>query len=159
MNDPAPAIELRNSAQAQNSSDYEQDFMLWLESQLDLLRARKFEQLDLENIIEELDSMGRNDKRELQSRLEVLIAHLLKCQCQPDKKSGSWIGTLNEQRSQIEGLLDISPSLRRLAEESAVKRYPAAVSRAASETGIDAAVFPSALPFTLEQLLDTGFIP
>lgn len=82
MNDPTPAIELRSPAQAPDSSDYEQDFMLWLESQLDLLRARKFEQLDLENIIEELDSMGRNDKRELQSQRTARQAlHPVKTRC------------------------------------------------------------------------------
>lgn len=159
MNDPTPAIELRSSADEPSSSRYEHDFMLWLDAQLDILRARKFDQLDLENLIEELESMGRADKRELQSRLEILMLHLLKCQFQPEKKSSSWIGTLDEQRSQIQGLLETSPSLRRLAQEFAERRYPVAARRAARQTGLAAEIFPASLPFTVDQLLDEDFVP
>ena len=75
---------------------YENDFLLWIEQQVELLRTRKFEQLDLNNIIEEMESVGKSLRRALGSRLKVLLMHLLQCEYQPDKISGSWLGTIAE---------------------------------------------------------------
>ncbi|MES2017889.1 MAG: DUF29 domain-containing protein [Pseudomonadota bacterium] len=132
---------------------YERDFALWIETQLEILRARKFEQLDLDNVIEELADMGKDHRRELRSRLEVLLIHLLKCQFQAEHKSRSWLSTIRAQRSELHSLLAQSPSLKGAVDAYATDAYPAAVERAAIE------IFPSENPFTPTQLLDTTFIP
>lgn len=141
------------------SPDYEEDAVAWLENQIGLLRARKFDQLDIGNLLEELESIVRNERHELKSRLEVLILHLLKCQFQPSKRSGSWMGTINEQRSRLEDLLEDSPSLRRLIPEWVDALYARAARHAASETGLPRATFPESLPYTIAQLLDDNFLP
>ena len=138
---------------------YDRDFVLWLDEQAELLRAKDFERLDLIHLVEEIEAMSGSLKRELGSRLEVLILHLLKCEFQPERKSSSWVGTIGEQRSQIIDLLEQSPSLDRLFDEYARKRYRAAVIRAAQVTCLAEHVFPYELPYTREQLLDWNFIP
>ena len=90
-----------------NSAGYEQDFYAWTQQQATLLRSGKFSEIDVENVAEELESMGRSDKREIDSRLEVLLVHLLKWQLQEGFRSGSWSGSIREQRSRIEDLLQI----------------------------------------------------
>ncbi len=79
---------------------YDRDFFLWLDEQAELLRAKDFERLDLIHLVEEIEAMSGSLKRELGSRLEVLILHLLKCEFQPERKSSSWVGTIGEQRTQ-----------------------------------------------------------
>src|SRR5688572_9316464 len=86
------------------------DFALWIDEQVELLRARNFEQLDLNNIIDEIESMGEGQRRELGSRIEILQVHLLKCQIQPARRSSSPLESIDEQRSQILRLLKHSPS-------------------------------------------------
>jgi hypothetical protein len=138
---------------------YERDFVLWIATQLEILRARKFEQLDLDNVIEEFDSMGKNQRHELRSRLETLLVHLLNCQFQPEHKSGSWLATVHEQRSQIVDLLNTSPSLKNNVATFATASYAGAVRRASAETGLPRTAFPSEHPYSLTQLLDLDFIP
>lgn len=138
---------------------HEADLVLWFEKQAAHLRAKKFERLDLENLIEELEAMAGRDRRELHSRIEVLLMHLLKCAFQPESKSASWIGTIGEQRSQIEKLLEQSPSLQLHVSEYARAAYPKAVKRAADQTHLPRAIFPKANPYSDEQLLDDDFLP
>jgi hypothetical protein len=142
-----------------DTAGYERDFALWIDTQLEILRARKFELLDLNNVIEEFDAMGKHQRHELRSRLETLLVHLLKCQFQPDHKSGSWIATVHEQRSQIVHLLQSSPSLINAVPELAATSYAAAVRRASAETGLPCAAFPSESPYAIGQLLDLEFVP
>ncbi|MES2325618.1 MAG: DUF29 domain-containing protein [Pseudomonadota bacterium] len=138
---------------------YEKDFARWLEQQGELLRSKKFDQLDLDNLIEEIECMGGNLRRELRSRIENIIMHLLKCQFQPEHKSGSWLGTLREQRSCLGELLEDNPSLRRLVDEAVSKRFGHAVARAADETGIERKVFPVKCPYSADDVLDPDFVP
>lgn len=140
-------------------ADYENDFVLWIDKQVELLRAKKFEQLDLDNIIEEMDSMGKSLRRELGSRLRVLIIHLLKCQFQPEKKGSSWLASIGEQRSELRDLLDQNPSLKRDVEQQAARVYANAIQRAADETGLPKTIFPSENPYSSEQLLAPHFLP
>jgi hypothetical protein len=144
---------------ATDPADYENDFLLWIEKQVELLRAKKFEQLDLDNLIEEMDSMGKSLRRELGSRLKVLLMHLLKCEYQPEKKSGSWLGTIHTQRDDIAALLEENPSLRREVPERAQRAYASAVHGASLETGLPETTFPSAIPYSTDQLLDPRFFP
>ena len=138
---------------------YERDFAQWLVRQTELLRAKDFEQLDLVNIIEEIESMGISLHRELESRLRVLLTHLLKCQYQPEHRSSSWMGSIHEQRVQILMLLETSPSLARRVEQLANKSYSHALKRATMDTGLPRDRFPPALPYTTAQLLDEEFYP
>lgn len=140
-------------------ADYEQDMVLWFEHQIALLRQHRFAELDLDNLIEELDSIVRHERRELESRFRVLLMHLLKCQFQHDCVSGSWLRTLDEQRIQIETLLQDSPSMAPGVARVVAKVYPAAVRLAMRETGLDGKVFPTELPYSIEQLLDVEFVP
>jgi len=150
-------LELKTDTPA--SAEYEQDQVLWYQQQIELLRERRFDQIDVENLIEELRYAMNKERRKLGSRLEILIMHLLKCQFQHHRISGSWRGTLNEQRNKIADLLEDSPSLANTVVQVAEKAYPRAVCVAALETGLPETTFPASNPYSQQQLLDHGFVP
>jgi hypothetical protein len=137
---------------------YDQDFYLWIETTSKQLKAGKFAEIDLENLIEEIESMGKSEKRELKSRLIVLLMHFLKWQYQPEKRSESWRSTITEQRICIELLLEDSPSLQPLLIEKFVDCYEKARLKASEETGIKLNFFPEESPFTLEETLRNYFL-
>ena len=140
-------------------SGYEDDFNVWIDQQVAHLRARRFDLLDLDNLIEEVEDMGRNYHRELKHRLCRMLCHLLKCTYQASRKSGSWKGTVIEQRARILDLLDTSPSLGRRVQDYADHAYAHARKLACVETGLALTDFPPTNPYTREQLLDVDFIP
>ena len=140
-------------------ADYEHDMVLWIERQIALLRQRRFAELDLENLIEELESIVKRERRKLGNRLEVLLMHLLKCEFQPERLSKSWLRTLYEQRRRIDQILRDSPSLGPTLDEVVEEAYPHAVQLAAIETALSTKAFPSTNPYSLEQLRDQGFVP
>jgi len=144
---------------SRNRADYEEDFYAWTIEQARLLRAGEFSALDIENIAEEIESMGRSDRRAIESRLTVLLAHLLKWQLQPEMRSTSWSGTIREQRRQIERLLRESPSLRPFVPEVLSEAYAEAREDAAEETGLSQSTFPETCPFTAEEALSREFLP
>lgn len=135
-----------------NYNLYDQDFYLWIETISKQLKAGKFAEIDLANLIEEIESMGKSEKRELKSRLIVLLMHLLKWQYQPEKRSESWRSTITEQRICIELLLEDSPSLQPLLIEIFADCYEKARLKASEETGIKLNFFPKESPFTLEDV-------
>lgn len=163
VNDPLALRQAAgDAAQAKRSVpdvDYDIDFALWLDRQIMMLRARRFDDLDFDNVIEELESMGKSDQRELASRLETLVMHLLKCEFQPEKKCGSWEATLLEQRAQIARLLKDSPSLRSKVAPLLGQVFSTAVRRASLETGISPSAFPTDANYTVEQVIDFDFVP
>ncbi len=132
---------------------YKQDFSLWLQSQISLLKEAKFNELDSEHLIDELESMGKRDKRELVSRFIILIAHLLTWQYQTHKQSNSWRSSIIEQRKKIEYLLKNEPSLKSYINEAINSAYIDAVDLAAEETELPLSVFPSICPYNEQQLL------
>ncbi len=138
---------------------YEKDFNMWLETTAILLKEKKFNDLDLDNLIAEIEAMGKNNKRELKSRLIVLIMHLLKCQYQPQKKSKSWIKTILEQRREIKFLLEDNPSLKPQIQEIIINYYAVARKEASQETNLNLSIFPNNNPFALEEILDEDFFP
>lgn len=150
-------LELKTDRQ--DCADYEADMVLWFEHQIVLLRQRRFTELDLENLIEELESIVKHERRALESRLEVLLMHLLKCQFQPEHMSNSWMRTLYEQRRRIERVLKDSPSLVPRLWDVVEEAFPHAVQLAAFETGLAPTHFPQKNPYTLEQLRDPLFVP
>ena len=141
------------------SNVYESDFYAWAMEQAALLRARKFDAADIDNITEEIESMGRGEKRELVNRLAVLLLHLLKWQFQPGFRSPSWSATIREQRLRLRDHLDDSPSLTTHLDEAMNRAYRLAVIGAARETGFAESAFPSAAPFSFGQAVDDAFWP
>jgi hypothetical protein len=138
---------------------YDSDFFAWSREQAELLRAGKLAQADIEHIAEEIDSMGRTEKRELISRLEVLLLHLLKWRYQPGKRGSSWETSIRVQRYSIEDHLGDNPSLKPLLPQALGSAYRKAALEATAETGLSEATFPEACPWTVEQVLDGGFWP
>jgi len=138
---------------------YEKDCVLWTEQTARLLRAGAFDDLDIENLAEEIEDMGKNRRRELRSRLRVLVSHLLKWQFQAPKRSTSWASTIIDQREEIADVLEESPSLRRTMSSSLSNVYAGASKIAAVETGIPVQDLPPTCPYSLEQILDESFLP
>ncbi len=141
------------------STLYDLDFYAWSREQAELLRAGKLAEADIEHIAEEIDSMGRTEKRELISRLEVLLLHLLKWRYQPGKRGPSREASIFVQRDRIEDHLDDNPSLRLLLPRALASAYRRARQEAVAETGLPSATFPDACPLTVEQVMDGGFWP
>ena len=138
---------------------YDRDFYAWSRQQTELLRAGKLAQADIEHIAEEIDSMGRTEKRELISRLSVLLLHLLKWRYQPDKRGPSWEASVRVQRYDIEDHLDDNPSLKPLLPQALASAYRRATLEAVAETGLSGSTFPELCPWTVEQALDGEFWP
>lgn len=138
---------------------YDLDFAEWTQITAKLLRQRKFDEIDIENIAEEIESLGKRDRRELSSRLKVLLMHLLKWSCQPEKYTNSWRSTVKEQRRQIKAIFKDSPSLKRYMAEEFSDCYQDARDMAADETGLDIVVFPVDCEWTIEQVLDSNYLP
>jgi hypothetical protein len=144
---------------SQTAELYDRDFYLWTETMAEVLRSGNLAELDVENLAEEVESLGRRDRRELQSRLVVLLHHLLKWQFQPSMQSGSWRGTLAEQRLRIRRLLKDSPSLRSVLDGSIDECYADAKVQASEETGLAIDTFPADCPYPIESILSIEFLP
>lgn len=138
---------------------YESDFYAWTQEQARLLRAKRWNDLDLENLIEEVESVGKSEKKELRSRMQVLLVHLLKWTYQANLRGPSWRRTIRDQREEIVNVVDDSPSLRPYLETALSRSYLGATLKAAEEAGISVAVFPDECPFSMEQVLDANFLP
>jgi len=138
---------------------YEQDRHAWATHTATLLRQGRMKEVDLTHLTEELDSMGASERRELYSRLKVLLAHLLKWRYQPERRSDSWGYTIDEQRDQILYLLRQSPSLKPTVPDVVEEAYPTARRFAARETRLPPATFPERSPFTVDQILDPDYWP
>jgi len=138
---------------------YDKDFFAWTIHNATLLKQGKLAEIDIRNIAEELESMGKRDKRQLINRLVILLAHLLKWENQPDKRSNGWRGTIKEQRQRMLRLLADSPSLKSEIENQLDKAYESAVTISADETLIDESDFPKQCPYTVIEILDNDFYP
>jgi hypothetical protein len=150
-----PANKVKSGA----ASLYDRDFVAWTSETARLLRAGRFDETDIEHVAEEIEDLGKRDKRELHSRLTVLLLYLLKWNWQPNKQSSGWQSTIITQRAELEQLFEDSPSLRRTIGAAVLKVYPAALRAAVVETGLPTATFPRDCPFTAEQILDPNFLP
>ena len=133
---------------------YDTDYVAWLEEQVAHLRAGRLAALDALNVAEELESLMRKERRQLANRLEVLIHHLLKWDHQPDQRANRWRATIEEQRTRIRRLLHDSPSLKPEIEPMCKDVYADAVRAAAIETLLSVSVFPSELPYSIEQIFE-----
>jgi hypothetical protein len=138
---------------------YDQDFYAWAITNAELLRQGRFSEIDIEHVAEELESMGKSERRALISRLAVLLVRLLKWKFQPGLRGASWEITILKQRDSLEDLLQESPSLRHELDKTIAKAYDRARRYAAKETGLPLATFPDPCPFATEQVLDSEFWP
>ena len=136
---------------------YDRDFFEWTRRNASLLRAGQFQEADIEHIAEEIEDMGKSQRRALESRLEVLLAHLLKWRCQPGGRGSGWESTIRIQRVKIGKLLREMPSLRNALSEELPDAYRTAVLAAMGDTGLSKNTFPAECPFAIEQVLDGEF--
>ena len=141
------------------STRYETDVVAWANEQARLIRAGRFDLLDLEHIAEEIEDVGKSEQRELASRMAVLLAHLLKWQYQPDRRGTSWARTIKEQRKGVLIRLEETPSLRGKLNEAKWwdSVWSDALAQATSETGLD--VFPGVCPWAVDEVLGADWLP
>jgi hypothetical protein len=138
---------------------YDQDYELWLEQAVNLLRSQSFAEIDIENLIAEIEEMGGSQKQAIESNLEILLMHLLKYKYQPEKRSHSWRYTIIEHRLRLHKAFKHSPSLKRYFLQEFAECYLNARKLASAETGLLIATFPIESPFNPEQVLDDNFLP
>jgi hypothetical protein len=141
---------------------YEKDYYGWALQQATLLRTGKLSGLDVHHLAEEIESMGRSERRQLTNRLEVLLLHLLKWRYQPYRREidgNSWLRSIGEQRRKIPKLLRDNPSLQNLIADCLADAYDDARYDASDETGLPIFTFPETCPYAFEQALDQDFLP
>lgn len=138
---------------------YETDVVAWASEQARLIRAGRFDLLDLEHIAEEIEDVGKSEQRELANRMAVLLAHLLKWQFQPDRQGSSWARTIKEQRKGVIRRLDETPSLKAKLVDSSWwdSVWSDAVAQASEETGID--TLPEVCPWAEAEILGEEWLP
>jgi hypothetical protein len=138
---------------------YETDFHAWTQTQAMMLRDRQWEKIDLVNLIEEIESLGRQQRQEFRHRLSILIGHLLKWQFQPERRSRSWLATIRVQRIDLADLLEDNPSLKPYLEEALGRAYLKGVALAVGETDLPQGIFPVNCPYSLVEVLADRFYP
>ena len=141
---------------------YDHDFYAWSQNQAVALRAKAWEQLDLDNLAEEIESLGKSDRRAVESYLEVIATHLLKWVYQSRERARrgrGWRNSVDEARRQLQLILEDSPSLRERVTVLLVRAYPHARRKAQQETGLPLAIFPGTCHWTPEQILNEDFWP
>jgi Domain of unknown function DUF29 len=143
----------------ERQSLYERDFHLWIEQQAALLREGRVDELDVANLLEEIESMGRSDKKAIKSNLVIVLLHLLKYEFKPKRRSRSWLDSILEHRLRLRDDLKESPSLRGHLEAVFPDAYADARARAMAQTGLSGRTLPRTSPYSLEQALDPEFLP
>jgi hypothetical protein len=152
-------VQSQNTDIKSSSSPYEEDYYLWIETTINQLREGKLAEVDLANLSEELEDMGKSQKNAIKSNLRVVLMHLLKYKYQPDKRSNSWKYTITEHRIRLEDDFSNSPSLKCYFNEVFDESYQKARKLAADETGLSLETFPPESPFTSEQALNSDYLP
>ena len=138
---------------------HDQDFYAWANEQAELLRAGRLSEADIEHIAEEIESMGKSEKRELVNRLAILLTHLLTWRYQPSRRGHSWRLTMKEQRTRLKSHMKDNPSLKAILSEAIEEAYLLGVIGAARETRKDLGSFPAVCPWSYDQLIDPDFWP
>jgi hypothetical protein len=138
---------------------YEDDVVEWANEQARLLRAGRFDLIDIEHIADEVEDVGKSEQRELASRMSVLLAHLLKWQYQPERQGNSWRSTIRVQRNRVNRALSLTPSLKAKLSDADWwgDIWDDAFSKAAEETGLGG--FPRTCPWTLDEILAEDWLP
>ena len=139
--------------------NYDQDFYGWTQEQAALLKGGQLNALDIANLIEEVETMGRSEKRALQSRLMVLLVQLLKWKYQPVRRGRSWQLTIEGQRENCLDVLEDNPSLKSKLDTILIRSYSSAKITVSKETGLDKNNFPITCPWTYDQIIDNNYYP
>jgi len=142
-----------------DSTLYDRDYYQWLTETAYLLAEGRLSDMDVPNLIDEIEAMGKSQKRAISSYLRVLLLHLLKWQYQPEKRTGSWRSSIRNARLAIAERLEESPSLKSYPDAVLSQCYRTARANAADETGLPPATFPEQPPFTLAEILAEDFLP
>ena len=142
-----------------SDSNYDSDFYAWANEQAALLRAGRLGQADIEHIAQEIESMGRTEKRELVGRLRVLLLHLLKWRFQPTGRGSSWKASIRVQRLDLAEHLKDNPSLKTIVPQAIATAFEGAIIEAADETKLPESAFPALCPWSCDQLMDARFWP
>jgi hypothetical protein len=140
-------------------SEYDTDFYAWTQRQAEALRGKDVAALDLENLAEEIDSLGKRDRRSVHSHLKVLLLHLLKWAAQPARRGPSWQRSIHNARDTLRLVLDDSLTLQRQLPAILAEAYPRARRQAHEQTGLPSTTFPEACPWSVAQVLDEDFLP
>ena len=140
----------------QTTTLYDQDFYAWTQHQIELLQAQQWEQLDIDNLIEEIASLGKRERQELRNRLGVLLGHLLKWRYQPEARSKSWFYTIKEQRQGIERHLQENPSLKPYLSEAIEICYETGLNLVGKETPLAPTKLPQACPFSESDIFEAA---
>jgi hypothetical protein len=138
----------------QTTTLYNQDFYGWTQRQVDLLRTGRWEELDIENLVEEIESLGRQERQELRNRLGVLLGHLLKWHYQPEARTKSWAATIQEQRRRIQRHLKENPSLKPYLAEAIAIGYEDGLDLVNRETPLDPKHLPQVCPFSEADIFE-----
>jgi Domain of unknown function DUF29 len=141
------------------SEKYLIDFSSWIDQTAQLLRERRWNEIDVLNLIEEVEDLGKSERRAIVSQLTRLLLHLLKWQYQPQRRSDSWLDSITDARTQIELAIDDSPSLRSYPAEQLKESYQRARRQAAKQTNTEISVFPDVCPYSLEMILAEDWLP
>ena len=142
-----------------NQQLYDQDFYAWANEQAGLLRDGRFSEADIAHIAEEIESMGKTEKRELVSRLTVLLLHLLKWQYQPSNRGNSWRNTIRVQRREVAAHMNDNPSLKAVLSQAIDQAFGTAAIEAETETGLAESTFPTDCPWSFDQIMHAEFWP
>ena len=138
---------------------HDEDFYGWAMANASLLKQKKYQEVDMDMIIEEIEEMGRSAESQLTHRLSLVLTHLLKWQFQPALQGKSWKVTLREQRRASRRLIDKNPSLKSKISNCIFEAYEDAIDEAIKQTGLDEKTFPTECPYTFEQIMDDEFYP
>lgn len=141
------------------SEKYLTDFNSWINQTAQLLREHRWHEIDVPNLIEEVEGLGKSERRGIASQLNRLLLHLLKWQYQPQRRSDSWLDSITDARTQIELAIEDSPSLGRYPVEQLEERYQRARRQAAKQTSMEISVFPETCPYSLELVLAEDWLP
>ncbi|MBD1936885.1 DUF29 domain-containing protein [Microcoleus sp. FACHB-68] len=138
---------------------YLADFNAWIDQTAQLLRDRHWHEIDVEHLIEEIEGLGKSERRAIISQLTRLLLHLLKWQYQPQRRSDSWLDSITDARTQIELSIEDSPSLKDYPAEQLEESYQRARRQAAKQTTLNISVFPEECPYSWSLVLDEDWLP
>lgn len=142
-----------------DNADYEKDYSIWISYQSAHLQEKNWDKLDIPHLILELEGLNKSNERELESYLIVMLTHLLKWEYQPDKRCGSWKGSINNSRNRINKLFKHQQSLKKRVNEFVAESYNEAKEWASVDTGLRIGLFPQSCPYSLDDLLDKTWFP
>jgi DNA primase len=155
------AVTAKSKRRAKGSMAYDRDYYGWVQHNVRALREGRIDDVDWANVAEELEDMGKSERRALRSRLARLMAHLLKWSSQPQRRTSehSWRATIEHARDSARELLQENPSLKPQLPELLSGAYRDALAQVVGETNLPKKNFPAACPWSLAQVLDEHFWP